>query len=34
MLTPTIKIKRSKIEAAVVKQLDGWDAAKGHVVWA
>lgn len=34
MLTPTMKIKRSKIEAAVAKQLDGWYAAKGPVVWA
>jgi long-subunit acyl-CoA synthetase (AMP-forming) len=34
MLTPTMKIKRAKIEAAIAKQLDAWYAAKGPVVWA
>ena len=34
MLTPTMKIKRSKIEAAVAKRVDAWYAAKGPVQWA
>ena len=33
-LTPTMKIKRSRIEAKVANQLDGWYASKAAVVWA
>jgi long-chain acyl-CoA synthetase len=33
-LTPTLKIKRSKIEAAVDANIDKWYAAKGAVVWS
>ena len=33
-LTPTMKIKRSRIEAAVAVQVDGWYSGKGAVVWA
>jgi long-chain acyl-CoA synthetase len=33
-LTPTLKIKRSKIEAAVEANIDKWYAAKGAVVWS
>jgi long-subunit acyl-CoA synthetase (AMP-forming) len=33
-LTPTMKIKRSRIEASVAAQVDGWYAAPGAVVWA
>ena len=33
-LTPTMKIKRSRIEATVQAQLDGWYAADQGVVWA
>jgi long-subunit acyl-CoA synthetase (AMP-forming) len=33
-LTPTLKIKRSKIEAAVETQIEQWYAAKGSVVWS
>jgi long-subunit acyl-CoA synthetase (AMP-forming) len=33
-LTPTMKIKRSRIEAAVASQVDAWYAAQGPVVWA
>ncbi len=33
MLTPTMKIKRTKIEEAVKDQLPTWYAAKGPVVW-
>lgn len=33
-LTPTLKIKRNRIEAAVGPQVDKWFAAKGPVVWA
>jgi long-subunit acyl-CoA synthetase (AMP-forming) len=33
-LTPTMKIKRNRIEAAVEPQLDAWYAQKGPVVWA
>ena len=32
-LTPTMKIKRSKIEAAVDPEVEKWFAAKGPVVW-
>lgn len=32
-LTPTMKIKRSAIEAGVAKQIDAWYAAKGPVLW-
>ncbi len=33
-LTPTLKIKRSRIEASGAVAVDGWDAAPGPVVWA
>ena len=33
-LTPTMKIKRARIEAAVGNQVDKWYSAKGPVVWA
>ncbi len=33
-LTPTMKIKRSRIEARVGDQLDAWYASKSPVVWA
>lgn len=34
LLTPTMKIKRAKVEAAVASQLERWYAQKGPVVWA
>lgn len=33
-LTPTMKIKRARIEAALAPQVDGWYAKPGPVVWA
>jgi long-chain acyl-CoA synthetase len=33
-LTPTMKIKRSRIEASVSAQVDAWFEGKGTVVWA
>lgn len=33
-LTPTLKIKRNRIEAAVEANIERWYAAKGAVVWA
>jgi long-chain acyl-CoA synthetase len=33
-LTPTMKIKRSRIEAGVADRLDGWYATPAAVVWA
>jgi long-subunit acyl-CoA synthetase (AMP-forming) len=33
-LTPTMKIKRSRIEGSVANRVDGWYAAPGPVVWA
>jgi long-subunit acyl-CoA synthetase (AMP-forming) len=33
-LTPTMKIKRNRIESAVTDQLPGWYAAKRSIVWA
>ena len=33
-LTPTMKIKRSRIEASVAPQVDGWFEGKGKVLWA
>ena len=33
-LTPTMKIKRSRIEADVAGKIETWYAAKGPVVWA
>jgi long-subunit acyl-CoA synthetase (AMP-forming) len=33
-LTPTLKIKRSKIEAAVEANIEKWYSAKGSVVWS
>lgn len=34
LLTPTMKIKRSRIEAAVANEVEGWYAKKGPVIWA
>jgi len=34
LLTPTMKIKRSRIEAALAPQVEGWFAAPGPVLWA
>lgn len=33
-LTPTMKIKRSRIEKTVAPKLEGWYAAQGSVIWA
>jgi long-chain acyl-CoA synthetase len=33
-LTPTMKIKRSRIEANVAPKIDAWYAAQGSVIWA
>jgi long-chain acyl-CoA synthetase len=33
-LTPTMKIKRAKIESAVESNVEGWYGKKGPVVWA
>lgn len=33
-LTPTMKLKRSRVEAALAAQVDAWYAEKGPVVWA
>jgi long-subunit acyl-CoA synthetase (AMP-forming) len=33
-LTPTLKIRRAAIDAAVAKQVEQWYAAKAPVVWA
>ena len=33
-LTPTMKIKRSRIETSVAGHVDAWYAARGKVVWA
>jgi long-subunit acyl-CoA synthetase (AMP-forming) len=33
-LTPTMKIRRSRIEASVAGHVEGWYAAPGPVVWA
>ena len=34
LLTPTMKIRRSRIEASVQTQVDGWYAGPGNVTWA
>ncbi len=34
LLTPTMKIKRSRIEAALAPQVESWFSAQGPVVWA
>jgi len=34
LLTPTMKIKRAKVESAVSPELEKWYAAKGPIVWA
>jgi long-subunit acyl-CoA synthetase (AMP-forming) len=34
LLTPTLKIKRSRIEAAVAPRVEGWYAGSARVVWA
>lgn len=34
LLTPTMKIKRSRIEAAVAPQIEGWYGSHAQVVWA
>lgn len=33
-LTPTMKIKRAKIEAAMAGKVDGWYSTPGPVIWA
>ncbi len=33
-LTPTMKIRRSRIEGAVAPQVQDWYAARGSVLWA
>ena len=33
-LTPTMKIKRARIEAAVAPGVDAWYSKKGPVIWA
>ena len=33
-LTPTMKIKRSRIEAAVENQVESWYQKNGSVFWA
>jgi long-chain acyl-CoA synthetase len=32
-LTPTMKLRRSAIEAGVADRVDGWYATRGPVVW-
>jgi long-chain acyl-CoA synthetase len=34
LLTPTMKLKRAKIEASVADKLEGWYGAKKPVIWA
>lgn len=34
LLTPTMKVRRARIEAAVAPQLDKWYSSKGTVIWA
>ncbi len=34
LLTPTMKVKRAKVEASVASQLERWYQEKGPVVWA
>ena len=34
LLTPTMKLKRAKIEASVADKLEGWYAHKKPVLWA
>ena len=34
LLTPTMKIRRSRIETAVAPQVGGWFAAQQSVLWA
>jgi long-chain acyl-CoA synthetase len=33
-LTPTLKVKRARVEAAVAPLVDGWYAQKSTVLWA
>ncbi len=33
-LTPTMKIRRNRIEAVVAAQVDAWFAQPGPVIWA
>ena len=33
-LTPTMKIKRNRIEAAVDQKVEKWYSTKGPVIWA
>jgi long-chain acyl-CoA synthetase len=33
-LTPTMKLKRARVEASVADQLEGWYGANGPVIWA
>ncbi|GAB1388863.1 hypothetical protein MASR1M6_10440 [Rubrivivax sp.] len=34
MLTPTMKIRRARIEKAVGGQVERWFGARGAVIWA
>jgi long-subunit acyl-CoA synthetase (AMP-forming) len=34
MLTPTMKVRRARIEASVAPELDKWYSTKGPVVWS
>ncbi len=34
LLTPTMKIRRNRIEASVATRVDGWYAARTTVQWA
>ncbi|MBP8310663.1 MAG: AMP-binding acetyl-CoA synthetase, partial [Burkholderiaceae bacterium] len=34
LLTPTMKIKRSKIESAVAAKIEQWYTTPGQVIWA
>ena len=34
LLTPTMKLKRAKLEAAVADKLEGWYSANKPVLWA
>jgi long-chain acyl-CoA synthetase len=34
LLTPTLKLKRSAIEARYADHVDGWYASRTNIVWA
>jgi long-chain acyl-CoA synthetase len=33
-LTPTMKVKRARIEAEVADQVEGWYASRSRVIWS